>query len=180
MSDDTGELYGKIDALLGKRVGFAAVTERYQEDFDFPLLTEVVEPPAGETEPIPLDLERPYLSDAPEPALSSEVGRPDADARADALRPDTAHSMEGAAGSGGDEEVASEAPEDGTSGEVNAVPDITVDAGVPEPAAAAPRARVHTPWLDTPQRPAHSEDARLEALLRRVVREELERLLGRG
>ena len=93
--------------------------------------------------------------------------------------------MEGAAAGGVDEEATSEVPEakdsgEATGGAVHEVPDTPMAASVAEPAAAVPRTRVHTPWHDTPQSPAHSEDARLEALLRRVVREELERLLGRG
>lgn len=40
MADDTQDIFGKIDAMLGKRAGFDG--KRAELDEDFPMLTEVV------------------------------------------------------------------------------------------------------------------------------------------
>ena len=40
MADDTQDIFGKIDAMLGKRAGFAG--KRLELEEDFPMLTEVV------------------------------------------------------------------------------------------------------------------------------------------
>ncbi|MDR3395382.1 MAG: hypothetical protein P4L70_10325 [Parasulfuritortus sp.] len=41
MAEETGDIFGKIDAILGRRAGFAG--KRPDLDDDFPMLTEVVE-----------------------------------------------------------------------------------------------------------------------------------------
>lgn len=40
MADEAQDIFGKIDAMLGKRAGFVAGTARLEDEF--PLLTEVV------------------------------------------------------------------------------------------------------------------------------------------
>jgi hypothetical protein len=40
MADETQDIFGKIDAMLGKRAGFAG--KRLELEEDFPMLTEVV------------------------------------------------------------------------------------------------------------------------------------------
>lgn len=47
MADQSQDIFGKIDALLGKRAGFVAGTAKLEDEF--PLLTEVVNenPPAS-------------------------------------------------------------------------------------------------------------------------------------
>lgn len=47
MADDNQDIFGKIDALLEKRAGFGSRDPHRHSDDDFPLLTEVVEPPSG-------------------------------------------------------------------------------------------------------------------------------------
>jgi hypothetical protein len=41
MAEETGDIFGKIDAILGRRAGFAG--KRPDLEDDFPMLTEVVE-----------------------------------------------------------------------------------------------------------------------------------------
>ncbi len=40
MAEETGDIFGKIDAILGRRVGFAG--QRPELEDEFPMLTEVV------------------------------------------------------------------------------------------------------------------------------------------
>lgn len=42
MAEDTENLFGKVDAILGKRAGFVA-SRREEQDDEFPMLTDVVE-----------------------------------------------------------------------------------------------------------------------------------------
>lgn len=44
MAEEKQDIFGKIDALFEKRVGFAAPDPRGKTNDDFPLLTEVVSP----------------------------------------------------------------------------------------------------------------------------------------
>ena len=164
MSDADDAIFGKIDALLGKRVGFAGAVARHREENDFPLLTEVVEPEHADAEPIALDYQRAFHppSAPAEPAQALPEPPP----------AEPAAAIWGAA-------LAPE-PEIGPALEAESVP---VPAGAvaihPEEAAVAeePKANVRAPHEAMA---TGLDDARLEAMLRRVVREELERLLGRG
>lgn len=47
MAADDQDIFGKIDALLEKRVGFGSGGKHRHPDDDFPLLTEVVEQQSG-------------------------------------------------------------------------------------------------------------------------------------
>jgi hypothetical protein len=169
MSDEAADLYGKIDALLGKRVGFASAVARHREENDFPLLTEVVEAEAANTEPITLDYERafhpppappeiPELTEPSEPWPEPPSLSPAAAICGDTLTPEPEV-----------EPVPEPAPEPAieenppTPREEGLSADVT-----PAPASAA---------SDEPMSMDIS-DARIEAMLRRIIREELERVLG--
>ena len=64
MADDTQDIFGKIDAMLGKRSGFAMRSPTVEDEF--PLLTEVVSEGTWTTAPQHVD------------ALSEPVTEPDA------------------------------------------------------------------------------------------------------
>lgn len=49
MAEDNEDIFGKIDALLERRVGFGAGAPQPNAGEEFPLLTDVVEAPAGAT-----------------------------------------------------------------------------------------------------------------------------------
>lgn len=68
--DDAQDLFGKIDAMFGKRAGFTPGLARAEDDF--PVLTEVVEavPP-----PAPANLGRDALIAPPEAAPALAVGQ---------------------------------------------------------------------------------------------------------
>lgn len=51
MADENQDIFGKIDALLEKRAGFVTAAAHPDPLDDFPLLTEVVEPPSGKASP---------------------------------------------------------------------------------------------------------------------------------
>ncbi len=173
MSDEAADLYGKIDALLGKRVGFASAVARHREENDFPLLTEVVEPEAANAEPITLDYERafhpppappeiPELTEPSEPWPEPPSLSPAAAIWGDTLTPEPEVEPVPEPAPEPESEAAIEENlptprEDGLSADVT-----------PTPASAA---------SDQPMFPDIS-DARLEAMLRRIIREELERVLG--
>jgi hypothetical protein len=143
MSDEVNQIYGKIDALLGKRVGFAGAVARHREEYDFPLLTDVVDPAAVATEPIDLDLERAFSTPPREPESSVEADSPTTPATP---APWTEESLSRSSAA---TSPAAEFPE-------------TMAGATAEPGGV------------------ETADAHLETLLRRIVREELERLLGRG
>lgn len=157
---ETGDddIFGKMDALLGKRAGFAGAA-RLRDDIDFPLLTEVVAAPGVDQsapEPAPLLRAEARLV-SPEPVVRPEpiifpapVDIPPAAADPWPLPP----GPEADRLLWGDEPVASD--------EADAIE-------VPAAAEAAP--------IEAPPAP---QDTELEALLRRIIREELERILGRG
>ncbi len=144
MSDHADDdIFGKIDALLGKRAGFAGAP-RLRDDIDFPLLTEVVEA---------TDIDQP----PPEPLLPAQ------------------------------------APQDWPAPAALAVP-AAVESAEPRPLPPDPEAARRL-WGDAPVMPEvvdaaeaptvsvaapAPQDAELEAMLRRIIREELERILGRG
>lgn len=74
MADEHNDIFGKIDAMLGKRAGFGGVARL---DEDFPLLTEVVEadPPAGGQDnaaPVPDVMSAP--AEAAPPPATAETG----------------------------------------------------------------------------------------------------------
>lgn len=149
---DTDDIFGKIDALLGKRVGFAGAV-RQREENDFPLLTEVVEAPviaSPEFEPSTSEPSTPEQAplawQEPAPAPLTEA-MPEKSAEPWPLPPgpDVARLV------WGDEPL----PVDGSEA----------------PAVAEAASAEETP------RP---RDTEFEAMLRRIIREELERLLGRG
>lgn len=66
MADESQDIFGKIDAMLGKRAGFVGGTPRLEDEF--PLLTEVV------TEDVPSLTERhgPATDAMATPAAASE------------------------------------------------------------------------------------------------------------
>ncbi|MBK6743313.1 MAG: hypothetical protein IPG66_10185 [Hydrogenophilales bacterium] len=134
MSDADDDIFGKIDALLGKRVGFAGAT-RQREDNDFPLLTEVVEAPG-------IDLLQPEPSPPEQPEAPLAWQEPVPTPLAEPAPVES------------DEPVAS----------------VAADDIEPMPATEAPPVK----------EPPALQDAEFEAMLRRIIREELERLLGRG
>lgn len=165
MNDESGDLYGKIDALLGKRAGFSGGAFRRAEPEDFPLLTEVVEPVSADSGPVAheawhadppvMDLHAPpqpwRQPRAPMPILQDweavMAPRPEPEP---ALQPETPSVAEYA----------------------QAVVSDSVAGGAESHATESPDSQE-----TSLQR---VDDARLEDMLRRVVREELERLLGRG
>lgn len=121
MADDTQDIFGKIDAMLGRRAGFAG-GGRHVED-EFPLLTDVVE----EQEAVP---ERP-LADAMAPPPAQPDPQP---------------------------------PE--------FVPDPQLSEVDIDRLAAALEARLSELFI--------RQQLRIEALVRRVVREELDKRGGRS
>jgi hypothetical protein len=167
MSDEAGDLYGKIDALLGKRVGFAGAVARHREENDFPLLTEVVEPAQADAEPIALDYQRAFHPPSAPVEPAQDWPEPPPAEPATAIWGD-AFTPEPEVGPGLEAE-----PEDEAMAEENyEVPAAQSDRFEETPAVAAP-AEPGPVSMDL-------DEARLEALLRRVVREELQRLLGQG
>lgn len=152
MSDADDDIFGKIDALLGKRVGFAGAT-RQREDNDFPLLTEVVEAPGIDLlQPEPSLPEQPEAPLAWQEPVPTPLAEPAPVERAEPWPlppgPEPERLLRG------DEPVAS----------------VEADDIEPMPAPEAPSVK----------EPPALQDAEFEAMLRRIIREELERLLGRG
>jgi hypothetical protein len=142
------DIFGKIDALLGKRAGFAGAT-RLRDDIDFPLLTEVVEvtdidQPSPETH---ASVQAPQAWPAPA-ALAEAATVENAEPRPVPPEPNTARLLWG------------DAP---------VMPEVVDAAEAPAVSVAAPG-----------EAPPMPQDTEMEAMLRRIIREELERILGRG
>lgn len=134
VADEAPDIFGKIDAILGKRAGFAGGQPEKEE---FPVLTEVVE--AALAEPLPPAKAADAMA-GHRPVPAEEAGRDDDEAVAPSAGP--------SAGLG----------------------DMELDR-----LAAALEARLSDLFI--------RQQLRLEALVRRVVREELERRhegLGEG
>jgi len=165
MSDESGDLYGKIDALLGKRAGFAGSAFRPVEADDFPLLTEVIEPAHADAESVAGD---DRYAVPPATALH-ETG---SNWQEPPSQIPVLEDWEAVLPSGTGVEPALQ-PEASIPGEHGQAEPPEIAACAAEPIAT--EARVNP---DIPLQPV--DDARMEAMLRRVVREELERLLGRG
>jgi len=138
MSDEPRDIFGKIDALLGRRVDFAPTQPEAYPD-DFPLLTEVVVP------------------DSPG---------------------DSAHSgTRGEADSGANANASSGCPDEIAALESADLPDL----GIIPPACDLDLFFTQLPPDPLEERLMEMvarQQAQLEALIRRVVREELERYLG--
>lgn len=147
MSDADDAIFGKIDALLGKRVGFAGAT-RQREEIDFPLLTEVVEAP-GDDQPLPALTHPDPPPASPEPTASAEATLAE---RSDPWPLPPGPEVKRLVW--GDEPVA---PGEIDDSEVSTAPAVVPDEELPNP-----------------------PDTELEAMLRRIIREELERIHGRG
>jgi hypothetical protein len=136
MSDTPGDVFGRIDALLGRRVGFAPGEEPLVAD-DFPVLTDVVarEVPGG---PLP------------------GAGQDEAGLAA------------GAADLSTDASASGEPPVDLPNlGIIPPAYDLDLLAELPPDPLEVRLAEL-----------AAHQQAQLEAMIRRVVREELERYLG--
>lgn len=130
MSEEPRDLFGKIDALTGRRIGFGPSQDASELD-DFPLLTDVVPADEGEAS-------WEFAPDAGAPSVAK-----------------AAWASEGYAAE--DTAPVTEAPS-GTAGGVLHDP-------------LPPHLRAHIEALFA------SQERRLEAMLRRVLREELERFM---
>jgi len=74
MAEENGDLFGKIDAILGRRAGFAG--KRPDQEDDFPILTEVVaEHPASMTVPAPDAMSTPPVPAHPPQAGVTRAGQ---------------------------------------------------------------------------------------------------------
>jgi hypothetical protein len=62
MAEENGDIFGKIDAILGRRAGFSGKPLNMEDDF--PMLTEVVEEPVPVASPSTADA----MSASPVPA----------------------------------------------------------------------------------------------------------------
>ncbi|MFZ5483912.1 MAG: hypothetical protein ACOZB0_06750 [Pseudomonadota bacterium] len=71
-ADDAQDLFGKIDAMFGKRAGFTPGLTRAEDDF--PVLTEVVEAVAPSA-PEPMTSGRDALVEPPEASPDLTVGQ---------------------------------------------------------------------------------------------------------
>jgi hypothetical protein len=74
MAEENGDIFGKIDAILGRRAGFAG--RRPDLEDDFPMLTEVVEEHVPVT-PVPAAdaLSAPPVAKAPQPPVEAVAGQ---------------------------------------------------------------------------------------------------------
>lgn len=157
-SDYRDDIYGKIDALLDKRAGFVNGAKPKVE-WDFPLLTDVVDA-ATATAPI---------------SGSERHGQDDA-----------RHAQEHAAEFEFD---LIEAPSVARGWSAEATPDevvqpvevspLVIEAEASSEPAAEPGEIASPDWEDRLAELLKAQEDRLEARLRQIVREELERLLGR-
>lgn len=153
MDGDVDDIFGKIDALLGKRIGLTGAVAR-REVSDFPVLTEVVEALPGEREAIPPDLGHAQLSLSRE-ADTSTLAWPEIMPDARQTRHDEPTSQ------------AAEAPEvAGHSAQEDDIP-ATAETTIPPMPAVD--------WDSRLDDRLDQIEARLETMVRRVVREELER-----
>jgi len=74
MAEDNGDIFSKIDAILGRRAGFAG--KRHDLEDDFPMLTEVVEEPMPVVQLQATDaLSAPSAPTAPQPPAEAVAGQ---------------------------------------------------------------------------------------------------------
>ena len=155
------DIFGKIDALLGKRVGFASGAKT-KEAWDFPLLTDIVEPQSEDEGPMqPEGMPHEPEVDNSQLALDSHSA-PHQDNEAK-------FSVEWVTGG------APELPLEQAEEEIIPMQQEEIE----EPQVSAEISYLSD--LETRLSTLLAEhEARMEAKLRQTVREELERLLGRA
>ncbi|GEM_PF-4884276 len=157
------DIFGKIDALLGKRAGFAGPAHK-RDDWDFPLLTDVV---AEESPELTLDLAEAFgaeVPDGPREAILPKAAPPRLNIP-DALPESPFHEPAPSTW-----EAVPEALPVAPSEEA---PDAGVDPGqsLAQDRLMAMESRLMDHLAE--------HEARMETRFRAIVREELERLLGR-
>lgn len=177
MSDDTQDIFGKIDALRGKRAGFGAPPPRPKEE-EFPLLTDVVPdappptrtatPQAAPPRPAPASPPPAPLPRAAAPVAAHPGPRSDERAASSVPAPRQPAPARPVAG------AAAKSAEDGRIrlDATGTAPSPALEPDVRQALALELEARLGDLFI--------RQQARLEEVIRRVVREELERRLGPG